>query len=45
MTNDGDCKTENDENGQQINNQVNLNNKDTNLDVEIEGNEIILPGT
>ena len=45
MTNDGDCKTENDENGKQKNNQVNLNNKETNLDVEIEGNEIILPGT
>ena len=45
MTNDGDCKTENDENGQQKNNQVNLNNKETNLDVEIEGNEIILRGT
>ena len=45
MTNDGDCKTENDENGQQINNKVNLNNKETNLDVDIGGNKIILPGT
>ena len=45
MTNDGDCKKENNENGQQINNQVNLNNKKTNLDVEIEGNEILLRGT
>ena len=45
MTNDGDCKTKNDDNGQQINNQVNLDNKETSLEVEIEGNEIILPGT
>ena len=45
MTNDEDCKLENDDNGKQRNNKVNLDNKETSLDVEIEGNEIILPGT
>lgn len=38
-------KEKNDVNGQQINNQVNLDKKETTLDVEIEGNEIIFPGT
>ena len=45
MTNDGDCKTGNDESGKKKNNQYSAHDVETNLEMEIGGEDVIIPGT
>ena len=45
MTNDGDSKKRNDECEKQTNNQYSAHDVETNLEMEIGGEDVIIPGT
>ena len=45
MTNDEDYKIGNDESGMKTNNQYSAHDVETNLEMEIGGEDVIIPGT